>query len=87
MEKHLKPDQTIHDILLHEWDPIGVAGTEEAKDEYDAYIYDMLVLLGNNATEKEFFDFLWSIETEHMGLPGNRELTQKIASKLSHIRL
>ena len=81
------PSEIIHHILLDEWDPIGVSGIEEAQDEYDSYINDVLVLLGNKATEQEFFNFLWSIETEHMGLTGDKDLTKKIASKLAQIRL
>ncbi len=87
MMDRLKPSEIIHNILLNEWDPIGVSGIEEAHDEYDSYIIDILVLLGDKAGEKEFFDFLWYIETEHMGLKGNRDRTKKIANKLAGIRI
>ena len=87
MTEGSKPSEVIHDILLNEWDPIGVSGIEGAEDEYDSYINDVLVLLGNKASEQEFFDLLWSIETDHMGLTGDRGLTQKIANKLSRINL
>jgi hypothetical protein len=30
--------KAIHDVLLNEWDPIGVNDAPEARDEYDNYI-------------------------------------------------
>ena len=33
-------------------------------------------------SEQELFDHLWQIETEHMGLFGNRAKTQQITEKL-----
>jgi hypothetical protein len=28
----------VREILMREWDPIGVAGSPEAADEYDSYV-------------------------------------------------
>ena len=39
----------IRQVLLHDWDPIGVADVPEAQDEYDSYIsqiYGMLIRQG-----------------------------------------
>ena len=33
--------EAIHQILLHEWDPIGVAHEPAAHDEYDSYIHEI----------------------------------------------
>ena len=33
--------QAIRDILLHEWDPIGIASVPAATDEYDGYIHQI----------------------------------------------
>jgi hypothetical protein len=30
--------ESIHDILLRDWDPIGINDVPEARDEYDSYI-------------------------------------------------
>jgi hypothetical protein len=38
--------QNIKDVLLKEWDPIGVQAIPEAQDEYDGYVsavYSMLI--------------------------------------------
>jgi hypothetical protein len=69
-------------ILLEEWDPIGVADVPEAQDEYDAYVPGVHRLLIHRASARDVFDYLWQIETEHMGLCGNRLHTQNIARSL-----
>lgn len=73
---------TIREILLREWDPIGVAEIREAQDEYDAYVADVYRLLSRRASVNEVFDFLWWLETEHMALSGDRQRTVKIAERL-----
>ena len=71
--------QEIRRVLLEEWDPIGVGDIPEAQDEYDAYVPDVYRLLVHRASALEVFDYMWRIETEHMGLRGNRAHTQEIA--------
>ena len=65
----------IREILLRDWDPIGVADAPEAQDEYDSYIPGIYGRLIRRISEQELFDHLWQIETEHMGLFGNRGKT------------
>ena len=72
--------------LLHEWDPIGIRQYLEAHDEYDSYVPDVCNLLQSGATSQELFSFLWSLETEHMGLQGNRNATEQFANRLIQLR-
>src|SRR5664279_1719167 len=72
----------IREILLRDWDPIGIADIPEAQDEYDSYIPGIYGRLIRHISEQELFDHLWQIETEHMGLFGNRGKTQQITEKL-----
>lgn len=74
--------QEIQKILLNEWDPIGIQDIPEAQDEYDSYVSDIYKLIQSKRTESEVFDYLWGIETEHMGLSGDKKHTQTIAHKL-----
>lgn len=74
--------RAIRDVLLHEWDPICVSDEPEARDEYDAYVPGVYRMLISRAHEDEVFDYLWEIETEHMGLYGDRRRTRYIARKL-----
>ena len=86
MNKHINYKQfimnKIQKILLKEWDPIGIQDIPEAQDEYDSYIPSIYQIIQSKKTERELFDYLWWIETEHMGLSGNRRYTQTIAHKL-----
>jgi hypothetical protein len=72
----------IREILLRDWDPIGIAHIPEAQDEYDSYIPGIYGRLIRRISEQELFDHLWQIETEHMGLFGNRGKTQQITETL-----
>ncbi len=37
------------EILMREWDPIGIAGIPDAADEYDGYISEVIGLLQRGA--------------------------------------
>jgi hypothetical protein len=68
--------------LIEDWDPIGVALIPGAHDEYDAYIQELCKLLLNDPSEKEIFDYLWMLETEYMGLEGDKLNAKKFAKKI-----
>ena len=72
----------IQRILLRDWDPIGIQDIPEAQDEYDSYISSIYKLIQAKKSESELFECLWWIETENMGLSGNRKHTRTIANKL-----
>ena len=71
-------------VLLNEWDPIGVKGVPEARDEYDSYAPPIYTLL-KTSTLQEVSDYLWWLETEHMGLIGDRQATERSADRLWRI--
>jgi len=56
-------------ILLHEWDPIGVADMEGAEDEYDGYVPGVLGVISRGGDEAAVVAFLRGIERERMELP------------------
>jgi hypothetical protein len=72
----------IRGVLLREWDPIGVADIPEAQDEYDAYVSQVHGMLIRREPLHKMIDFLWWVETEHMGLCGNRRRTEQVAERL-----
>ena len=78
--------ESIREILLKQWDPIGVADVPEAQDEYDSYIGTVYVLLIRHESRQALVDHLWRVETEHMGLAGNRGHTEAIADRLLRLR-
>lgn len=61
--------QRVDEVLHYIWDPIGVAGVPEARDEYDAYIPSVYAVLTKKETEKkELYTLLLDISTGNMGL-------------------
>ena len=68
-----KLHSAISEVLHYVWDPVGVAGVPEARDEYDGYVNGVLSLLRSDATESEIVDHLVDIATNSMGIERSRE--------------
>ena len=58
----------IADILLHDWDPIGVADVPQARDEYDSYVGGVYRVLASGGSLAEIEAHLRDIEVRMMGL-------------------
>jgi hypothetical protein len=69
-------------ILFAMWDPIGINADEEASDEYDAYAPIICRMLIERRPVVELVEYLWMVETEQMGLPGDREHTEMFVGQL-----
>lgn len=74
--------EAIREVLLRDWDPIGVGEIPRAADEYDSYISEIHGLLVRQEPLQKLVDFLWWAETEHMELAGNRVHTERVAKRL-----
>jgi hypothetical protein len=85
IEKARRYHEEIRRILLHDWDPIGISDVPEAQDEYDSYVGGVYRLLISRATPQQIFDVLWDIETNRMGLCGNRNRTDQISQQLHRL--
>ena len=66
-ERGRRIQTAIRDVLMREWDPIGVKDEPMAADEYDLYLGDIYGLLADNAPEAAIADHLRKIEIERMG--------------------
>ncbi|VVP61250.1 hypothetical protein [Pseudomonas fluorescens] len=75
----------VRNILLQDWDPIGVGDIPEARDEYDLYVADICKMLRAGQKSSDLFGYLRWIEIERMGLDGNEILTQQIVEKLMRL--
>ncbi|MDQ3255459.1 MAG: hypothetical protein M3R15_16440 [Acidobacteriota bacterium] len=84
-QKAKEIQETIKQVLLHEWDPIGVSDIPEAQDEYDSYVGGIYRLLASGASEYQIIERLYNIETVSMGLPGNRAGLKNVAEKLANL--
>ena len=75
----------IHRVLLDDWDPIGVKqfhNASETDDEYDHYIGELYSILKADNAFKNTVSYLWYLENEHIGLPGNMDHTRRVAALL-----
>lgn len=79
--------RSIREILLQDWDPIGVQGVLEAEDEYDSYVMQLYGILRHHPSETAVIDYLYRIETDFMGLFASREALHLVAAKLLQIDL
>jgi hypothetical protein len=75
----------IREVLMREWDPIGVSGVPEAQGEYDEYINEIYGLLIRREPRHKLMDFLWWAETQHMCLYGNSQRTARTVDALLNI--
>ena len=78
---HARADE----ILQYVWDPIGVGRMPEARDEYGAYVPQVVRLLFEEKPEAELVAYLHQIESGHMGLSETPEAlahTQEVAALL-----
>jgi hypothetical protein len=59
----------VREVLMREWDPIGVSDFAEAQDEYDAYVGKIYVMLmDDRASVGTIAEYLFDAATVHMGL-------------------
>jgi acetyl-CoA carboxylase alpha subunit len=77
--------EAIRRALLNEWDPVGVNEIAEAQDEYDSYVPTIYKMLISRKPRHYVFDYLWQLETEHMGLTGDRQATERFVDRLMQI--
>lgn len=72
----------IKNVLMQDWDPIGVQAVPEAQDEYDSYVPTIYSMLISRKPINEVLEYLLWLEGEHMGLTVDRQRTQFITEKL-----
>lgn len=80
----------VRQILLHDWDPIGVQHAPEASDEYDTYADKAYVMLmDERATADRIASYLYEIAAEYMGLGHHQRLAEssrRVAETLVALR-
>jgi len=76
----------VNEILLRDWDPIGVADAPTAAGEYSTYAAAVTSLLVRGESKERLIDYLWTSETETMGLDGDRARIESVAERLLQLR-
>ena len=72
-------------VLLEEWNPSGAPLGGGTSDSFDGYALRIIGLLVRKAPQRDLLDYLWRTETQTLGLPGNREHTERVAARLMTI--
>jgi len=90
MGKELPPKEArlyrlCDEALYYLWDPIGVSGAPEARDEYRAYLPRAFALVKAGAGE-ELVSYLTEIGGERMGLRPDEEGAAKAADFMLRCR-
>ena len=58
----------VDEVLHYVWDPIGVAGIAQARDEYESYVPQVFNLLKGTVDGRDIAAYLQWIAVERMGL-------------------
>lgn len=69
--------------LLMEWDPIGVAGVDEAQDEYDCMVSPLLHLLFDGADQSALLGWIRTRRVDHFGLSAGSPADIRLAAELT----
>jgi len=70
------------EILLVDWDPIGIRDIPQAADEYDEYVPRIAKMLSDGTSVAELSRHLLEIETDALGLKGDPARAQQVAARL-----
>jgi hypothetical protein len=73
------------DVLLLEWDPLGVGSEPAAQDEYDAYVGPIARMVHEGRSAAELAEYLVEIETELVDR-SNRDRARRVADRLRLLR-
>ena len=79
--------KAIQEVLLHEWDPIGIRNEPGTTEEYDGYAIGVFRQLQSGVTPDELSRYLETIEAEMMGLSGPPDRNRQVAERLLRIPL
>ncbi len=74
--------RAVDEVLHYVWDPIGVSGAPQARDEYHGYLPHVFGLLRSGANEQAIAAYLGEAATGRMGCPANAERDLEVARLL-----
>jgi hypothetical protein len=73
------------EALYYLWDPIGIAGNPEARDEYDMYLSRAFALVRAGSREG-LIEFLADIQVDRMGLGPDQRRAEAAAEFMMRAR-
>ncbi|RDV00214.1 hypothetical protein [Trinickia dinghuensis] len=72
----------VDEVLCYVWDPIGVAYSPAARDEYQGYLPKVFATLQEGVDATSVAAYLDSVAAESMGLNANPEHSKRVAELL-----
>lgn len=80
--------RAIGDVLLRNWDPLGVKDVPQGQDEYDAYVGGVYRLIASGASARQIAEHLMRIESDHLGYPDTSpKMLIPLANKLLRLNI
>lgn len=76
----------VDEVLHYIWDPIGVSGIPQARDEYYSYLPGVFQLVKNKAAANIIAQHLTDIVVNRMGLRGTTEDALEVVGVLQDWR-
>src|SRR5881409_804374 len=87
-ERAREIQRSIAEVLLRNWDPIGVRDHPQAQDEYDAYVGGVYRLIASGATARQIAEHLVRIETDQLGFQDtDPKMLIPVAEKLMRLNV
>jgi len=74
--------QRIAEVMHYVWDPIGVSGVPQARDEYNAYLPQVFAMLLESKDRETISAYLVRVEEERMGLTPSKPRAEEVADVL-----
>ncbi|KVR82630.1 hypothetical protein WK26_11660 [Burkholderia vietnamiensis] len=81
-DSELELYRRVDEVLYYVWDPIGVAYSPTARDEYQGYLPKVFAMLREGMDAAHVAAHLDSVATESMGLNANPEHSKRVAELL-----
>jgi hypothetical protein len=75
----------IDEILWLYWNPIGLNIQEKTLDEYSGYIPYIFKLKIQDADKHKIANYLYKLETIHLGLSGNKLNCNFVSEKIKNL--
>jgi hypothetical protein len=72
----------VDEVLYYVWDPIGVASSPAARDEYQGYLPKVFTMLQEGMDALPIAACLDNVATDRMGLDANPEHSRRVAELL-----
>jgi hypothetical protein len=69
----------VDEILHYIWDPLGVRGVPQARDEYDSYLPKIFQLVRDETPADIIAQHLTDIVVNRMGLRGTKDVLETVS--------